>query len=68
MQLTVHSKNRFPHLYKLKKLGGKYCGKGEEYYEEHEHELSHEYAEIFQTISSRDKLGTNKIIHERKDL
>lgn len=72
MQLTVYNKDRFPHAYAIKKLGGRYCAKGEEYYEEHEKELSKEYLEIIQTIDTRAiQLGGSKKIHkldEREDL
>ena len=71
MQLTIHNKDRFPHAYKLKTLGGRYCAKGEEYYEDHEEELSKEYSEIMEAISERAKFGSNSKIHklyERQDL
>jgi hypothetical protein len=64
MQLTVHNKDRFPHAYAIKKLGGRFCAKGEEYYEEHEKELSKEYKEILETIDTRSiMLGGSKKIH-----
>ena len=64
MQLTVHNKDRFPHAYQIKKLGGRYCAKGEEYYEEHGDELSKEYTEILQTMDTRAiQLGGSKKIH-----
>ena len=71
MQLTIHNKDRFPHAYKLKTLGGRYCAKGEEYYEDHEEELKHEYSEIMEALSERMKFGSNSKIHklyEREDL
>lgn len=71
MQLTIHNKDRFPHAYKLKTLGGRYCANGEEYYEDHEEELKHEYTEIMEALSERMKFGSNAQIHkryERRDL
>ena len=71
MQLTIHNKWKFPHVYFLKTIGGRYCAKGEEYYEDHEKELESEYTEIMESISYRVKLGSNNQIHsryERKDL
>jgi hypothetical protein len=64
MQLTIHNKDRFPHAYKLKTLGGRYCAKGEEYYEDHEEELKLEYTEILEALSERMKFGSNAQIHK----
>ena len=36
---------------------------GEEYYEEHEKELSKEYKEIMDIVVAREMMGENKIIH-----
>ena len=71
MQITIHNKDRFPHVYTLKIIGGRYCAKGEEYYEDHEEELQCEYSEIMEAISERMKFGSNAQIHkthERQDL
>ena len=71
MQITIHNKDRFPHAYAIKTLGGRYCAKGEEYYEDHELELQMEYSEIMEAISERAKFGSNAQIHkryERQDL
>ena len=71
MQITIHNKWRFPHVYTLKIIGGRYSAKGEEYYEDHEEELQCEYTEIMEAISERIKFGSNAQIHkryERQDL
>ena len=53
MQLTVYNKDRFPHAYQIKKLGGTYCANGDHYrrfsrlsfHEDHEEEIIKEYYE-----------------------
>ena len=61
--MDIANKNRFPHIYQLGKLGGDKSAEGEAYYEEHETELSKEYAEIMRTVIVRDNFGSNRIIH-----
>lgn len=68
MQITIHNKDRFPHVYKLKTIGGRYSAKGEEYYEDHEEELQKEYNEIMEAISNRLGFGSNSQIHKRYGL
>ena len=63
MQLTIFTKTKFPHAYKLKTLGGKFSAEGEEYYEKYEEELSMEYDEILETITNRTRIGGTKKIH-----
>jgi hypothetical protein len=64
--MDIANKNRFPHIYQLGKLGGDKSAEGEAYYEEHETELSKEYAEIMKTVVVRDNFGGNKKIHEKE--
>lgn len=61
--MNVANKDRFPHVYKLKKLGGYNSPEGEKYHEEFEKDLSTEFAIIMETILQRDKLGGTKPIH-----
>ena len=63
--MDIANKNRFPHIYQLGKLGGDKSAEGEAYYEEHETELSKEYAEIMRTVIVRDNFGGNEKIHEK---
>ena len=60
--MDIANKNRFPHIYQLGKLGGDKSAEGEAYYEEHETELSKEYAEIMRTVIVRDNFGGNEKI------
>ena len=64
--MDIANKDRFPHIYQLGKLGGDKSAEGEAYYEEHETELSKEYAEIMKTVVVRDNFGGNKKIHEKE--
>ena len=71
--MNISSKDRFPHIRQLNQLGGDKSADGEEYYEEHEKELSKEYKEIMDIVVAREMMGENKIIHginekEKKDL
>lgn len=72
MQITIHTKRKFPHAYAIKTLGGRYTAEGEKYYEDHEQEVSMEYSEIIETMDKRfrDLGGSNKIhlVYERQDL
>ncbi len=61
--MDIANKDRFPHIYALKKLGGDKSPKGEKYYEEHEKELSDEFSEIMRNVVDRDKFGNHKKIH-----
>ena len=61
--MNISSKDRFPHIRQLKQLGGDKSADGEEYYEEHEKELSKEYEEIMSIVVAREMMGENKIIH-----
>ena len=61
--MNVANKDRFPHVYKLKKLGGDRTPEGEKYSEKFAKELSTEFAIIMETILHRDKLGGTKPIH-----
>ena len=63
MSITVANKDRFPHIHALDKLGGEKSAGGEKYYEEHEKELSDEFASIMRTLINREKFGDNKKIH-----
>ena len=61
--MDIANKDRFPHIYGLKKLGGDKSADGEKYYEEHEKELEMEFTEIMRNVLDRDILGDNKKIH-----
>ena len=61
--MTIANKDRFPHIHALEVLGGGKSVKGEEYYEEHEKELSKEYDEIMNVWMHRFKLGGLDVIH-----
>lgn len=52
--MNISSKDRFPHIRQLKRLGGDKSADGEEYYEEHEKELSKEYKEIMDIVVARE--------------
>jgi hypothetical protein len=62
--MDIANKDRFPHIYGLKKLGGDKSASGEKYYEEHEKELEKEFTEIMRNVLDRDKFGGNKEIHD----
>jgi hypothetical protein len=62
--MNVSNKDRFPHVYALKKLGGYKSADGEKYHEEHSKELQIELDEIMENILDRDKFGGNKKIHD----
>jgi hypothetical protein len=62
--MNIASKDRFPHIYALDKLGGDKSPEGEKYYEEHEEELEMEFTEIMRNVLDRDNLGDNKRIHD----
>ena len=62
--MNIASKDRFPHIYALDKLGGDKSPEGEKYYEEHEDELEMEFTEIMRNVLDRDNLGDNKRIHD----
>ena len=61
--MDIANKDRFPHIYGLKKLGGDKSASGEKYYEDHEKELEKEFTEIMRNVLDRDILGDNKKIH-----
>jgi len=61
--MDVANKDRFPHIYALKKLGGDRSPEGEKYYEEHNRELQMEFSVIMENILDRNNLGDNKKIH-----
>jgi hypothetical protein len=61
--MNISSKDRFPHIYALDKLGGDKSLEGEKYYEEHEEELEMEFTEIMRNVLDRDNFGGNKTIH-----
>ena len=61
--MDIANKDRFPHIYALKKLGGDKSPKGEKYYEDHEKELEKEFSEIMANVLVRDNFGDNKKIH-----
>jgi hypothetical protein len=61
--MDVANKDRFPHIYALKKLGGDRSPEGEKYYEEHNMELQMEFSVIMENILDRGNLGDNKKIH-----
>jgi hypothetical protein len=61
--MDIANKDRFPHIYALKKLGGDKSASGEKYYEEHDKELSDEFSEIMRNVVDRDKFGNHKKIH-----
>ena len=61
--MDIANKDRFPHIYGLKKLGGEKSALGEAYYEDHEKELEKEFSEIMATVLVRDNFGGNKKIH-----
>ena len=61
--MDIANKDRFPHIYALKKLGGDKSASGEKYYEDHEKELEKEFTEIMRNVLDRDILGDNKKIH-----
>jgi hypothetical protein len=61
--MDIANKDRFPHIYGLKKLGGDKSASGEKYYEDHEKELEKEYSEIMRNVVDRDKFGNHKKIH-----
>lgn len=68
MQLTIHTKNKFPHAFAIKSLGGRYTSGGEKYYEDHEEEVSKEYSEIIKSLDARVKhFGNSKKIHSYDD-
>ena len=61
--MDIANKDRFPHIYGLKKLGGDKSASGEKYYEDHEKELEKEFTEIMRNVVDRDKFGNHKKIH-----
>ena len=61
--MDIANKDRFPHIYALKKLGAVKSPDGEKYYEEHDKELSDEFSEIMRNVVDRDKFGNHKKIH-----
>ena len=61
--MNVTNKDRFPHVHKLKNLGGYKTADGEKYSEDFARELGIEYEIIMETILQRDKLGGTKPIH-----
>ena len=61
--MDIANKDRCPHIYGLKKLGGDKSASGEKYYEDHEKELEKEFTEIMRNVLDRDKFGGNKEIH-----
>ena len=65
--MDIANKNRFPHIYQLKKLGGDKSADGEKYYEEHDKELEIEFTEIMRNVLDRDIFGDNKKIHNEKE-
>ena len=62
--MDIANKDRFPHIYALKKLGAVKSPEGEKYYEDHEKELEKEFTEIMRNVLDRDKFGGNKEIHD----
>jgi hypothetical protein len=61
--MDIANKDRFPHIYALKKFGAVKSPDGEKYYEEHDKELSDEFSEIMRNVVDRDKFGNHKKIH-----
>jgi hypothetical protein len=61
--MDIANKDRFPHIYGLKKLGGDKSASGEKYYEDHEKELEMEFSEIMGNVLVRVNFGDNKKIH-----
>ena len=61
--MDIANKDRFPHIYGLKKLGGDKSASGEKYYEDHEKELEKEFSEIMGNVLVRVNFGGNKKIN-----
>lgn len=63
--MTITNDKKFPHVFTIKCLGGRYTAEGEKYYEDHEEEVSKEYSEIIETLDTRSiKLGGSNKIHK----
>jgi hypothetical protein len=62
--MNVVNKDRFPHHYQIKKLGGFDTEKGEEYFEKYEKELNAEYDFYWNESIERFRFGGTKIAHE----
>jgi hypothetical protein len=62
--MKVLNKDRFPHIYTLKQLGGDRSPEGEKYWNEHENEVTMEFSEIMRnTVHRVAFFGDNKKIH-----
>lgn len=62
--MGIVTEDRFPHVEKLKSLGGVNTEEGDLYAKKHGEEIQNEYDMIMQLFQFRYKLGGNKKIHE----
>ena len=61
--MGVVTEDRFPHVEKLKSLGGVNTEEGDLYAKKHGEEIQNEYDKIMQLFQLRSELGGNKEIH-----
>ena len=61
--MGIVTEDRFPHVEKLKSLGGVNTEEGDLYAKKYGEEIQNEYDKIMQLYQLRYKLGGNKKIH-----